>query len=378
MDSTCSNPSLNPDSVVGQTEPEKKNGHPHAQGHASSLNLKATQRRNNKRAIPITNRLFGPQGEQWDRFLTVKAANPNMSDLEFENKLLKTTKDAEITFRTDKDNTKIIRAKDENQAKQLQSIKQLGATQVEITPHKTLNIKRGTIICNHINYGETPFLNSGQLIKENLELRNHKIEEVEVYEIPARSKIFNIKVAKISFHTQTLPTKVVIGGEVMKVKPYTPTPMQCKNCWRYRHTAKKCIKKMEGISHCVKCGETNHTLQECRKTKKCMNCSGPHYSNSRECPHYDYHTAITELWENWGMPFYKAKQHLRDEGLYPSLTYAGAAATEVATVPPIGRKHTQKHQAQEQQQRKMEQESVETLDETFLSLPEPGEITFLA
>ena len=132
MDNTVSSPTLNSDSVVGQAEPEKKSGRPHAQGHASSLNLKAAQGRNIKRTVPITSRLFGPQGEQWDRFLTVKAANPNMSDLEFENLLLKTTKDAEITFRTDKDNTKVIRTRDEFQARQLQNITQLGATQVEI------------------------------------------------------------------------------------------------------------------------------------------------------------------------------------------------------------------------------------------------------
>ena len=320
MNKTSLNLSLTPDSVIGQTEPGKQNGHPHAQGHASSLNLKATQRRDKKRTLPITNRLFGPQGEQWDRFLTMKTANSNMSDLELENLLLRTTKDTEITFRTDKDNSKVIRAKDEYQTRLLQNITHLGATQVEITPHKTLNIKKGTILCNHINYGETSFLNSAQRIKENLELRHHKIENVEVYEIPSRSKVFKIKIAKISFHTQTLPTKVIIGGEVTKVKPYIPTPMQCKNCWRYRHTEKKCTKKMEGLSHCVKCGETNHALQDCRRAKKCMNCSGPHYSNSRTCPHYDYHTAITELWENWGMPFYKAIQYLREEGLFPNLT----------------------------------------------------------
>ena len=223
-----------------------------------------------------------------------------------------------------------------------------------------------------------PFLSSAERIKENLELRHHKIENVEVYEIPSRSKTYKIQVAKISFHTQTLPTKVVIGGEVMKVKPYIPTPMQCKNCWRFRHTAKKCAKKMEGVSHCVKCGETNHTLQECRKAKKCMNCSGPHYSNSRTCPHYDYHTAITEMWEIWGMPFYKAKQYLREEGLYPNLTYAGAATTETAAVPPIRQKHIRKQQEQQQQQQEKEQESVETLDETFLSIPDSGETTLLA
>ena len=129
----------NPDSVIGQAESGKKDGHPHAQGHASSF---ATQRRNKKRTIPITNRLFGPQGEQWDRFLTVKSEKPNMSDLEFENLLLKMTNDAEITFRNDKENTKVIRTRDETQARQLQCITQLGSTQVEITPHKTLNIKK--------------------------------------------------------------------------------------------------------------------------------------------------------------------------------------------------------------------------------------------
>ena len=99
--------------------------------------------------LPDLYSLFGLQSHQWDRYLSIRFKEDDMNDLEFEKHIIRITGDKEITFHTDRSNNEIIKAKDSLTAEKVQEIQQ-GLSPVEITPHKTLNSRKGTILCNHL------------------------------------------------------------------------------------------------------------------------------------------------------------------------------------------------------------------------------------
>ena len=386
---------------IGQNRAPKPSSTPLMPTGSSGARKKNQKNKPKNQALPDLYSLFGPQSHQWDRYLAIRFKDDDMNDLEFEKHIIRITRDKEITFHTDRSNNKIIKTKDSLTSERLQELQQLGELPVEITPHKTLNSRKGTILCNHLRLKDTPFTSAGPSIKESLEARGHQIEEVMTYEIPSRSRRTNLRLARVTFHTQSLPEKVTVGGVSLAVKEYIPKPMQCKNCWRYRHPSKYCANPIT----CVKCGQTGHSNPHCENDPKCTNCEIPHHANSRECVHFKYHSTITMMWENMGLPFREAKNRIKEEGLFPDLTYAGAArkhqlAQQIKNPPqkqrpkPQENRHrisndntelandlmTQKNQIQQQQQpqREKEQESEETLDDTFLSAPDIGETTLLA
>ena len=153
-----------------------------------------------------------------------------MNDQELEKRIVKITGDIEITFHTDRNNNKVIKTKDSLTSEKLQELQHLEELPIEIIPHKTLNSRKGTILCNHLRLKDTPFTSAGPSIKESLEARGHQIEEVVTYEIPSRSRRTNLRLARVTFHIQSLPEKLTVGGVSLAVKEYISRPMQCRSC----------------------------------------------------------------------------------------------------------------------------------------------------
>jgi len=77
----------------------------------------------------------------------------------------------------------------------LKEVTHLGKHPVEVNPHKSVNTRKGTILCNHLQLGDSPFSTMGPGIKKTLEKRKHKIVEVVTYEIPFQSKYTTLKLA---------------------------------------------------------------------------------------------------------------------------------------------------------------------------------------
>ena len=226
--------------TVGQTRASEPSSAPSMPFGSSGTRIRNPKIKQKHQPLPDLYSLFGPQSHQWDRYLSIRFKEDDMNDLEFEKHIIRITGDKEITFHTDKSNNKIIKAKDSLTSEKVQELQQLGELPVEITPHKTLNSRKGTILCNHLRLKDTPFTSAGPSIKESLEARGHQIEEVVTYEIPSRSRRSNLRLARVTFHTQSLPEKVTVGGVSLAVKEYVPKPMQCKHCWRFRHSSKYC------------------------------------------------------------------------------------------------------------------------------------------
>ena len=99
-----------------------------------------------------------------------------------------------------------------------------------------------------------------------------------------------------------------------------------------------------------------------------------HHASSRECVHYKYHSAITMMWENMGLPFREAKYRIKEEGLFPSLAYAGAARKHHPAQPNIT---LQQKRQQQQQQQKQQESRNQTSDDSFHSLNDLGDKTII-
>ena len=80
-----------------------------------------------------------------------------------------------------------------------------------------------------------------------------------------------------------IPDKVFIGIMSYSVEPYTSEVTQCFRCQSFGHVAKHC----KGPMKCVNCGRIGHKKTDCRASRpRCANCSEPHKSWSKQCPHY--------------------------------------------------------------------------------------------
>lgn len=86
----------------------------------------------------------------------------------------------------------------------------------------------------------------------------------------------------ITFDGQNLPHYVKIFRCACKVEPYISPVVNCYNCLRLGHLSKNC----KSQSRCGHCGDS-HLSTDCNSNKRieyCLNCQGPHYTLSKECP----------------------------------------------------------------------------------------------
>jgi len=158
----------NSKSAAADSQAEASVGHPRTSGLSSSSAARGIKSKKNT-VVQSFNKLFGAQWEQWNKFLIIELHNLNISDMEIEKQLLIAIDDSEITYPTEKDSTITIKTWNTIQSEQLQNIKLLGVAPVEITPHKSLNIRKDTIMFNHINLENVSFKGAGPQIKYILE-----------------------------------------------------------------------------------------------------------------------------------------------------------------------------------------------------------------
>ena len=104
------------------------------------------------------------------------------------------------------------------------------------------------------------------------------------------------------------PAEVVLGGYIyMRVEPYTPRPLLCRNCFQYgNHLTTEC-KQQQAI--CGWCSEAKHLAdkEQCKNQSKCYNCRENHPSWSSDCPAYQREKDTLELKEQEGISYKRAK-----------------------------------------------------------------------
>lgn len=90
-----------------------------------------------------------------------------------------------------------------------------------------------------------------------------------------------LQTVSLTFLSNTLPDSVQYDLFSYRIFDYVPPLLQCYKCFKYNHSAKICTNKQK----CSICSE-EHYYKECPKPDeiKCVNCSGPHLSISKQCP----------------------------------------------------------------------------------------------
>ena len=100
-----------------------------------------------------------------------------------------------------------------------------------------------------------------------------------------------------------LPSEIKLGYQIIKLDKYIPSPLVCKNCWRFGHSARACRSK----STCSKCSSTSHLVDQCNNTPKCTNCKANHASNDKSCPTYNLEKEVCSLTATHGISFIEAR-----------------------------------------------------------------------
>ena len=84
----------------------------------------------------------------------------------------------------------------------------------------------------------------------------------------------------LRFNGLLLPDRVFCGYLSAPVRPWTPQPQQCHNCWRFGHGDRACRARHPT---CGRCGE-RHPTAECEaEALSCPSCKDPHSAWDRSC-----------------------------------------------------------------------------------------------
>ena len=248
--------------------------------------------------------LFG--SESWSRFLILKTSE-EISATKLENMLLTKSPSRDMSLRKLDENNWLIEATNRNQSETYQDLKSLGNIQIVVKRHDKLNSIYGTVVL------PTYEGNIDQImLLDSLKKRYPNVEDLEIYEIPQRNKENSpLKIAKIKFEGQSLPSDVKIMGQKRELRPHIPKPMQCKKCSKFGHSTTKC--RNEQI--CAFCGSSEHKTKWKCGEMKCINCGQNHHARSKECKFYIYNTELKLLMERSGMKVKEAKLELKVRGI---------------------------------------------------------------
>ena len=147
------------------------------------------------------------------------------------------------------------------------------AIPIAVSPHYSLNIKKGVIRCPDIKECSDEEILEGPKDEGVI-----KLDRISVFRDGQRKPTGTFILA---FQSQTLPKYIRVGYYRMAVSQFIPNPVRCYKCQKFGHTKFNCRKN----EVCTKCRHEDHTdSQECKNEAKCVNCQGKHASNDKECP----------------------------------------------------------------------------------------------
>ncbi|XP_053945746.1 uncharacterized protein LOC128855121 [Anastrepha ludens] len=130
-------------------------------------------------------------------------------------------------------------------------------------------------------------------VNEEEILRELKIQGVTgIYKFTRMTEGKVVPTGKIvlSFDLYHLPKVIDIAWYKVKVAPYYPTPMRCKNCQLLGHTKIRCT----NTATCEGCNLPPHSPSDCTR-KQCANCGSDHASSDKDCPRFKQTQEILKI-----------------------------------------------------------------------------------
>ncbi|GAB0098570.1 hypothetical protein DMENIID0001_143180 [Sergentomyia squamirostris] len=117
---------------------------------------------------------------------------------------------------------------------------------------------------------------------------NEQIKIVDVFRLQTRREneemAVDTPIVRVTFEGSVLPDYLIINRLRIRVDPYIPRVMRCKNCLRTGHTEKFCGNR----ARCGTCGEIHDSATECvTNAFKCPNCENIYPNPTHTCPKID-------------------------------------------------------------------------------------------
>ena len=181
-----------------------------------------------------------------------------------------------------------------------------------VTPHSSLNTSKGIIRCPALSRVTSDDIMEGMVEQGVTDVRRITVRR------DGETKLTNTYV--LPFNPPNLPTVVKIGFMQVKVDVYIPNPLRCYHCQVFGHHENKCGRH----AVCCNCGEPEHCAPSglCDKPAKCVNCSGNHLANSKQCPQWGKEKKILKIKSENNLSFPEARQQYKQ--FYTGQTYASA------------------------------------------------------
>ena len=210
----------------------------------------------------------------------------------------------------------------------------LSGIPVRVEPHQSLNISKGTIVCDSLHSYTTDELQAKMVDQDVKEVYRTKKREDGIL------KDSNLYI--ITFSKPKIPEEIRVGFLNIKVRHYIQNPWRCERCQRFGHKETHC---KHDSSVCAKCGKTDpgHAYDACRDDTCCINCSGNHPASSKQCPLWQLEKKINKMKAECNLKYPEARAQVIYDNPHlvskiPSLqtkartkTYSTAAGSSSAT-----------------------------------------------
>ena len=205
-------------------------------------------------------------------------------------------------------------------SQKLLKVVNFGSFPVVVVPHSSLNYSKGVVSWKDLI--DCPV----ELIKSELSSQN--VVDVKRITVRRDEIIRNTASLILTFNTSNLPSTILAGYRVLRVRPYIPAPLRCFKCQKFGHVASRCDKEQV----CV-CGKSLHEGSPCVQPLSCVNCSGDHSSRSKLCAVYQNEAAIQELKTREKISYFEARRKLAPQNLpRPNVSYSQAVTSAPVTV----------------------------------------------
>lgn len=181
--------------------------------------------------------------------------------------------------------TLLVKTKNEKQAAKIFQLTSFNLDYpVKVSMHRSLNYSLGVIYTN-----EFRGIPEDEIVEF---LRPQGVIQVRKILKKQDNILKETGLCILTFDTNTLPSQLKIGYEIVEIRKYNRPPMQCINCQRFGHTAKWC----KASKICINCSNDVHTNQEakerCQGESFCINCKENnlpccnHSPRNKSCPMY--------------------------------------------------------------------------------------------
>ena len=260
----------------------------------------------------------------WPRFLLIKGTNDErplykLSPFAVNKAIVAILGSDPFNIKKLRNGSILVEVDKETQSQKLLKTTKLNLTMdnaipIDVSPHYSLNTKKGVIRCPDIKDCTDDEILEGLKTEGVI-----KLDRISVFRDGQRKPTGTFI---LTFQSQTLPKYIRVGYYRVAVSQFIPNPVRCYKCQKFGHTKFNCRKN----EVCTKCGQEDHTdHQECKNEAKCVNCQGKHESNNKECPKWKEEKEIQRIKTERGISYIEAKKQM---DIFNSVktTYAQAAA----------------------------------------------------